>query len=159
MTIPSSTQLHIVNSTNLMHGGHGTTSLVNDFVNSRLGNYGAAVEKVILTLSYPPKAAAQTLLRADFQRSLERSPRVKFFRVRQRVEVFQICRGVSPAKILADGHLTFRQTECVVRTAADALELIRPRFRPTDAFDCEAFITDAQDLLLQCPQAIRKWLS
>lgn len=148
----------IVNSTNRMSGGQCTTMLIEDFVNARLRNYGSAVEEVRLKLLYPPQSV-NSVLRADFQKMLQRAPRVIFFRAKARVEIRQICHGVNPDTMIGNDHLTFAETKRVVATAAKSLDLIRPRFRPADNFDYDQFIADARDALAKCPQAIRKFLA
>jgi hypothetical protein len=155
-------QLVVVNQTKQMSGAHATTMLVNDFVNARLGSYGPGVEEVWVTLLYPPKSRpgpAADPFGAEFLRLLKRSPRVTFFRAKRRIEVLAVCRGVSPRSMVGDGHLTPDEAERLVAAVAEAVELIRPRVRPTDRFDCDAFIADARKALARCPRAIRRWLS
>jgi len=148
--------LFIANSTSRMSGGQRTTMLIDQFVNARLGSYGPAVETVVVRLLYPtrPRAAA-SLDRWDFQKRLEQCPRVRFFRAKARVEIWQICRGVNPRTMIGNGHLTFKEVESLTATVAKVLELIRPRFRPADNFDCDQFLADARQALAECPQAIR----
>jgi hypothetical protein len=154
--------LLIVNQTKYMLGAHATTMLLNEYVNARLGNHGPAVKEVEVTLLYPPKRMAGPPtgpFDAEFRRVHRASPRVTFFRAKRRVDIRHVCKGVSPRSIAGDGHLTFEETTNLVSAASEALELIRSRFRPADKFDVEAFLSDAQEALAKCPNAIKKWLA
>jgi hypothetical protein len=155
-------KLVVVNQTGLMSGAHATTMLVNDYVNARLGTYGPGVAEVWVTLLYPPKSSPARAARpfgAEFLRLVQRSPRVTFFRAKRRIDVLYPCRGVSPVRLVGDGHLTLAEAERVAAAVAAAVGLIRPRVRPADRFDCEAFLADAQGALARCPRAIRRWLA
>lgn len=155
-------ELLVVNRTKYVLGAHATTMLVNDFVNARLGDYGPAVEQVEVTLLYPGssrRGSGADPHDADFWRLVEQSPRVTFSRAKRRVDVRWVCRGISPRSIAGDGHLTPEEADQLVAAVSGALELIRPRFKPTDPFDVQAFLADAHDALDQCPAAIARWLA
>jgi hypothetical protein len=152
--------LAVINAAKLVSGAHATTILVNEYVNARLGNYGPAVAEVWVTLVYPPRGPARPgdSFDAAIRKRAARCPRVTFFRAKRHVDVSAVCRGVSGTRIGGDGHLTRAETECVTETVSEALELIRPRVRPADGFDADAFIADAQAALAGCPAALRRYL-
>ena len=147
--------LTIVNHAPNLYGAHATTMLVNDFVNGRLVSYGPGVEEVWATLLYP----GSSRLEERFQRLVTQSPRVTFFRAKRRIEVRCVCRGVSARSIYSHGHLSRAELSCLTTTVSESLELIRPRIRPGDQFNFPAFLGDAQDALVKCPRALRRWVT
>jgi hypothetical protein len=154
-------RLAIVNQTKYLHGAHATTCLVNDCVNARLGNYGSAVEEIWITVLYPPKSRtspATDPFDAEFRRLVKRSPWVTFSRTKRRIDVRCVCRKISARSIAGDGHLSPEEVVLLVATVSEALELIQPRFRPTDEFDFEGFLADARRALARCAGGIRRWL-
>jgi hypothetical protein len=153
-------ELLVINHTKYMYGAHATTMLVNDFVNSRLGNYGSGVEKINVTLLYPPKSRPGRSSGGfgNFWNLVSRSPQATFFRAKQRIDVRCVCPGVSVRSIEADGHLTQDEVVKIVTTVASALELIRTKIRPADRFDFDRFLLDANSALLKLPGAIQQYL-
>lgn len=150
----------IVNAAKLMHGAHATTMLINDHVNARLGRYGSAVAEVCVTLVYPSrgKPTGTSPFETEIYRLAASCPRVTFTRPKRRVDVRAICRGVGVRRIYGDGHLTRAETAALTETVSAALELIRPRVKPADKFDADAFVADAQVALAGCPAALRRYL-
>ncbi|QDU22788.1 hypothetical protein [Urbifossiella limnaea] len=151
----------IVNAAKLMHGQHATTMLVNDHVNARLSNYGSAVKDVCVELVYPSrgKPAGTSRFETEIYRLAASCPRVTFRREQRRIDVRVLCRGVGVRRICGDGHLTRAETAVLAGTVSAALELIRPRIKPADKFDVEAFLTDARDALTGSASALRRYLA
>jgi hypothetical protein len=150
----------VVNQTRYLHGAHATTMLINDFVNGRLGHYGSGVERIDVTLLYPPKSRPGRSPGgfAGFWNMVGRSPRATFLRAKRRIDIRYVCSGVSVRSIEADGHLTQDEVAKIATAAASALELIRPKVRPDDRFDHDAFLRDAQSALFELPEAIQPYL-
>jgi hypothetical protein len=153
-------KLLVIKQTRYTYGAHATTMLVNDFVNARLGNYGSGVEKINVTLLYPPKSRAGRSPGGfgNFWNLVSRSPQATFFRAKQRIDVRCVCPGVSVRSIEADGHLTRDEVAKIVTALASALELIRTKMRPADRFDYDRFLSDAMSALLELPGAIQQYL-
>src|SRR5262245_56684048 len=131
----------VVNKTKYMSGAHPTTMLINEYVNARLGDYGPAVKEVEVALLYQPSRVVgppADPFDAEFRRVVGLSPRVTFYRATRRVEVRSVCAGVGPRSIQGAGHLTPAKVALVVTAVSEALELLRPRFRPADQFDVES---------------------
>lgn len=152
-------QFLIVNHSPVVLGAHATTMLVDDHVTARLGRYGGGVTEVEVRLLYPFRARKpSTHLAAEVAKLAAASPRVAFQRAKKRVDVRAVCRGVTAQRIAGHDHLTPDELAAVVATTTDALELLRPKFKPADRFDVEAFLADAQAALAACPAAIRRYL-
>lgn len=153
--------LWIVNAAKLMHGAHATTMLINDHVNAQLGSYGPAVKEVWVELVYPSrgKPTGTSPFETEIYRKAASCPRVTFTRAKRKIDVRVLCRGVSLHRLYGDGHFTLPETKVLTETVSAALELIRPRIKPADKFDVEAFITDAQAALASCPAALRRYLT
>lgn len=152
--------LWVVNAAKLMYGAHATTMLINDHVNAQLGSYGSAVKEVWVQLVYPSrgKPTGTSAVETEIYRLAASCPRVVFSRPKRRIDVRVICRGVGVRRICGDGHLTRAETAVLAETVSAALELIRPRLKPADKFDADAFVADAQAALAGCPAALRRHL-
>jgi hypothetical protein len=110
-------------------------------------------------LLYPFRTRrTSTHLAAEVARLAAAAPRATFRRATKRVDVRAVCRGVTAQRIAGDDHLTPDELASVVATAAEALELLRPKFRPADRFDVDAFLADATAALAACPAALRRYL-
>ena len=153
--------LWIVNAAKLMHGAHATTMLINDHINAQLGSYGPAVKEVWVQLVYPSrtKPTGTSRMETEIYRLAASCPRVTFTRAKRKIDVRVICRGVSLRRLYGDGHFTLPETTILTETVSAALELIRPRIKPADKFDVDAFIADAQAALAGCPAALRRYLA
>jgi hypothetical protein len=154
-------QLYIVNRAKLVYGAHATTMAINDYIAKRIGDYGPAIETACITVVYPSRSRRRKTpdpFADHLQRVIDRAPRATFYRQKQRVELLCLCRGVSGERISGDGHLNFDETSRLVATVSDALEMIRPKLRPADDFDLDAFLDDARDALARCPKALKRWL-
>jgi hypothetical protein len=155
-------KLYIINRAKLLYGAHATTMAINDYVNPRLSNYGGAIKQIDVVLVYPSRssraAAASDPFAVQLERLVQRAPRATFYRQQRRVELLQVCRGVSGTRISGNGHLNFDETTRLVKSASDGLELIRPRLQPQDEFDFDSFLDDARDALARCPKALKRLL-
>jgi hypothetical protein len=150
----------IINQTKYLYGGNATTILVNEFVNAQLGNYGPGVERIDVTVVYPPKTRPGRSPGgfSNFWKMVSKSPQATFFRTKQRIDVRCVCRDVSVRSIESGGHLTLQEVNKIATTVASALELIRPKVRLADRFDCDSFLRDAKSALLELPTAIQQVL-
>ncbi|MFO0797524.1 MAG: hypothetical protein U0804_08595 [Gemmataceae bacterium] len=151
----------IVNAARPMHGQHATTMLINEYVNARLGRYGSAVKEVCVQLVYPSRGmpTGTSPFETEIDRLAASCPRGTFRRAQQRIDVRVLCQGIGVRRICGDGHLTRAETAVLAETVSAALELIRPRIRPADRFDVEAFLTDAQEALAGSASALRRYLA
>jgi hypothetical protein len=154
-------RLTIAIRTPLVSGGWSTAFLVDPYVNRRLGSYGPAVEQVCVNVLFPGSRArkAPGPSSGEFWKLVAQAPRVRFLRTKRRIDLTCLCREVSAKSVIADPHLTLAETTAMLNRVSAALQLIRSRLRPADAFDVDAFLRDAQDALAKCPRAIAKHLS
>jgi hypothetical protein len=150
-------KLLVTNHSPLVYGAHATTMLINDFVNERLGDYGGAVDGILVMVIYPgnsPRPGGAP----GFAQLVQRAPRVTFYRGKRKIDIRVLCAAVAPHSIEGNGHLSRAETASVISTISAALKLIQPRIKATDDFDVDAFLQDAQAILADCPRQIAKWL-
>lgn len=144
------------NQTRYVYGAHATTTLINDFVNTRLGNYGPGVDEVNVVLVYLPTLGPSTATDgfSDFSKKVLRCPRATFFRAKRRMDILCFVSDVNAETIESHGHLSKTDAVSIASAAAASLDLIRPKFVETDAFDCDTFIADAKKALTEVVDAI-----
>ncbi len=136
-------------------GGNTTFSLIGQYLESGLGDYGSAIRQLEVTACFRGGKVRNPTLQRSFDefhsKFLPQLPLVKFLRKRNRI-------GIQYETTLADasflekyGFLTVELFNVALKEVTEKLNLIRARLKPSDDFQVARFFEDIDRLVSQSP--------
>ena len=145
--------LHGISAAYDHYGSFGPHPDIADLVESRLSDYGPALQTIELTAHLHSEGATPPTLgglRSEFDRRLESLPTVRFRRSAHTLSIDFLSECTTADEALRRPQPPEAYAPAAVEIEA-ALGLVAKRIKPADDFDLDRFLADVHDAVLAVP--------
>jgi uncharacterized protein YfeS len=136
-------------------GGNTIFSLVGEYLESGLGDYGSAIRQLEVTVCFRGGRVRNPSLQRSFDvfhsEFLPNLPLVKFLRKRNRIDIRYETTVADATFLERYGFLSPELFNAALHEVAEKLHLMDPRLKATDDFDRTRFFNDLNCLVSQSP--------
>lgn len=137
------------------YGGNTTFSLVGDYLQDGLKDYGSAIRNIEITACFrggpPGHSSLQANNIAYHDQFLPSLPIVKFFRKKSRVTICYETKVADGFFLEKYGYLNASVFKHALAEVASQIRLIDARLKKSDSFDAALMHADIQCLIESCP--------